>query len=128
MFTLLKVTDVKSGAPAPAACSVGLPMKKSGGREVWGEIGDRWGCDAAIASTRAGSRALVCSVNSTDAKGQDMNEVAQNIMVAACGGPQCCDGLNELACGAGRRPTARCGQQAPSRSPARAIDCHGSET
>ncbi|MDQ0960685.1 D-alanyl-D-alanine carboxypeptidase [Streptomyces sp. B4I13] len=85
MLTLPKVADFKSGAPA--AYSVGLSMKKLGGREVWGKTGGRWGYNTAIASTRDGSRTLVYSVNSTDAKGQDMNEVAQNIMVAAYGRP-----------------------------------------
>ncbi|WP_037682952.1 serine hydrolase [Streptomyces griseus] len=85
MFTLPKVTDFKSGDPA--AYSVGLSMKKLGGREVWGKTGGRWGYNAAIASTRDGSRTLVYSVNSTDAKGQDMNKVALNIMVAAYGRP-----------------------------------------
>jgi len=85
MFTLPKVPDVKSGAPA--AYSIGLSMKKLGGREVWGKTGGRWGYNTAIAATRDGSRTLVYSVNSTDAKGQDMNEVAMNIMVAAYGRP-----------------------------------------
>ncbi|MPY40527.1 beta-lactamase family protein, partial [Streptomyces phyllanthi] len=85
MFTLPKVTDFRSGDPA--AYSVGLSMKKLGGREVWGKTGGRWGYNAAIASTRDGSRTLVYSVNSTDAKGQDMNEVAMNILVAAYGRP-----------------------------------------
>ncbi|WP_030245275.1 serine hydrolase domain-containing protein [Streptomyces sp. NRRL S-455] len=85
MFTLPEVTDFKSGEPA--AYSVGLSMKVLGGREVWGKTGGRWGYNAAIASTRNGSRTLVYSVNSTDAKGQDMNKVAENIMVAAYGMP-----------------------------------------
>ena len=85
MFTLPQVTDVKNGKPA--AYSVGLSMKVLGGREVWGKTGGRWGYNAAIASTRDGSRTLVYSVNSTDAKGQDMNRVAENIMVAVYGRP-----------------------------------------
>ncbi|MFG2869965.1 serine hydrolase domain-containing protein [Streptomyces sp. NPDC048338] len=85
MFTLPKVADARTGAPA--AYSVGLSMKKLGGREVWGKTGGRWGYNAAIASTRDGSRTLVYSVNSTDAKGQDMNRVALNLMVAAFGPP-----------------------------------------
>ncbi len=85
MFTLPEVTDFKSGEPA--AYSAGLSMKVLGGREVWGKTGGRWGYNAAIASTRNGSRTLVYSVNSTDAKGQDMNKVAENIMVAAYGMP-----------------------------------------
>ncbi|MGI5427265.1 serine hydrolase domain-containing protein [Streptomyces sp. CA-179760] len=87
MFTLPKVTDFKTGEPA--AYASGLSMKVLGGREVWGKTGGRWGYNAAIAGTREGSRSrtLVYSVNSTDAKGQDMNKVAQNIMVATYGRP-----------------------------------------
>ncbi|MEU4486101.1 serine hydrolase domain-containing protein [Streptomyces purpurascens] len=85
MFTLPKVTDSKTGKPA--AYSVGLSMKVLGGREVWGKTGGRWGYNAAIAGTRGGSRTLVYSVNSTDAKGQDMNKVAETIMVATYGRP-----------------------------------------
>ncbi|GHE39284.1 hypothetical protein GCM10017771_58000 [Streptomyces capitiformicae] len=83
MFTLPQVTDFKTGAPA--AYSVGLSMKKLGGREVWGKTGGRWGYTTVIASTRDGSRTLVYSVNATDAKGQDMNKVAQSVMVATYG-------------------------------------------
>ncbi|MFJ2925285.1 serine hydrolase domain-containing protein [Streptomyces massasporeus] len=85
MFTLPEVTDFRTGKPA--AYSVGLSMKVLGGREVWGKTGGRWGYNAAIASTRDGSRTLVYSVNSTDAKGQDMNRTAENIMVAVYGRP-----------------------------------------
>ncbi|MEU9864786.1 serine hydrolase domain-containing protein [Streptomyces sp. NPDC047971] len=85
MFTLPKVPDFKSGAPA--AFSVGLSMKRLGGREVWGKTGGRWGYNAAISSTRHGERTLVYSVNSTDAKGQDTNKVARALMVAAYGAP-----------------------------------------
>ncbi|MFF5974728.1 serine hydrolase domain-containing protein [Streptomyces sp. NPDC012769] len=85
MFTLPKAVDFKSGGPA--AYSVGLSMKKLGGREVWGKTGGRWGYNAAIASTRHGERTLVYSVNSTDAKGQDMNKVALGIMLATYGLP-----------------------------------------
>ncbi|MFJ8716676.1 serine hydrolase domain-containing protein [Streptomyces violaceus] len=85
MFALPKVADFKTGKPA--AYSVGLSMKVLGGREVWGKTGGRWGYNAAIAATRNGSRTLVYSVNATDAKGPDMNAVAQNIMVAAYGMP-----------------------------------------
>ncbi|MDG9712251.1 serine hydrolase domain-containing protein [Streptomyces sp. DH10] len=85
MFTLPEVTDFRTGKPA--AYSIGLSMKELGGREVWGKTGGRWGYNTAIASTRDGARTLVYSVNSTDAKGQDMNKVAENIMVAVYGRP-----------------------------------------
>ncbi|NML54995.1 beta-lactamase family protein [Streptomyces sp. R302] len=85
MFTLPEVTDFGSGAPA--AYSVGLSMKRLGGREVWGKTGGRWGYNAAIASTRRGERTLVYSVNSTDAKGQEMNRTALELMLATYGLP-----------------------------------------
>jgi D-alanyl-D-alanine carboxypeptidase len=85
MFTLPEVADFRTGKPA--AYSIGLSMKVLGGREVWGKTGGRWGYNAAIASTRDGSRTLVYSVNSTDAKGQGMNKVAEHIMVAVYGRP-----------------------------------------
>ncbi|MFF9194808.1 serine hydrolase domain-containing protein [Streptomyces sp. NPDC014779] len=85
MFTLPKVTDFGSGAPA--AYAVGLSMKKLGGREVWGKTGGRWGSNAAIASTRHGERTLVYGVHSTDAKGRDMNRVAMDLMLATYGPP-----------------------------------------
>ncbi|MFJ7989488.1 serine hydrolase domain-containing protein [Streptomyces sp. NPDC096351] len=85
MFTLPRVADLRSGDPA--AYSAGLSMKRLGGREVWGKTGGRWGYNAAVASTRDGARTLVYSVNSTDAKGQDMNPTALNLMVAAYGLP-----------------------------------------
>ncbi|MEU3477820.1 serine hydrolase domain-containing protein [Streptomyces sp. NPDC033754] len=85
MFTLPKVPDLKSGDPA--AYAAGLSMKRLGGREVWGKTGGRWGYNSAIASTRDGARTLVYSVNSTDAKGQDMNPTALGLMVAAYGLP-----------------------------------------
>ncbi|MGA5894760.1 serine hydrolase domain-containing protein [Streptomyces venetus] len=85
MFTLPEVADFRTGKPA--AYSVGLSMKVLGGREVWGKTGGRWGYNAAVAATRDGSRTLVYSVNATDAKGQDMNKVAESLMVAAFGRP-----------------------------------------
>lgn len=85
MFTLPKVEDFTTGDPA--AFSAGLSMKKLGGREVWGKTGGRWGYNTAIASTRHGERTLVYSVNSTDAKGQDMNRVALGLMLTTFGLP-----------------------------------------
>ncbi|MFJ4872429.1 serine hydrolase domain-containing protein [Streptomyces sp. NPDC088757] len=85
MFTLPKVTDLRTGDPA--AFSAGLSVKRLGGREVWGKTGGRWGYNAAISSTRDGSRTLVYGVNSTDAKGQDTNPTVLKLMVAAYGLP-----------------------------------------
>lgn len=85
MFTLPQVADHETGDPA--AYSVGLSVKRLGGREVWGKTGGRWGYNAAVSATRDGSRTLVYGVNSTDAKGEGMNEVAQALMVAAYGQP-----------------------------------------
>jgi D-alanyl-D-alanine carboxypeptidase len=85
MFTVPEVADFTTGKPAEFAS--GLARKVLGGREVWGKTGGRWGYNTAIASTRDGSRTLVYSVNSTDAKGKDVSKVAMNVMVAAYGLP-----------------------------------------
>ncbi|MFK0117496.1 serine hydrolase domain-containing protein [Streptomyces sp. NPDC090994] len=85
MFTLPEVADHETGDPA--AYSVGLSMKRLGGREVWGKTGGRWGYNAAVSATRDGSRTLVYGVHSTDAKGEGMNQVAEALMVAAYGRP-----------------------------------------
>ncbi|MFE7774817.1 serine hydrolase domain-containing protein [Streptomyces sp. NPDC057445] len=87
MFTLPGKDVRDHGTGGPASYSVGLSVKKLGGREVWGKTGGRWGYNAAIAATRDLSRTLVFSVNSTDAKGQDVNAVAMNVVVAAFGEP-----------------------------------------
>ncbi|MET9345096.1 serine hydrolase domain-containing protein [Streptomyces termitum] len=85
MFTLPAVADLSTGEPA--AYSAGLSMKRLGGREVWGKTGGRWGYNAAIASTRDGSRTLVYSVNATDAKGQGTNPTVLRLMLATFGTP-----------------------------------------
>ncbi|WP_329462753.1 serine hydrolase domain-containing protein [Streptomyces sp. NBC_01431] len=91
MFTLPgpSVRDVKTGKPA--AYSVGLSTMRLGGHEVWGKTGGRWGYNTVIAATLspAGTltRTLVYSVNSTDAKGSDMNPTAMHVMTATFGTP-----------------------------------------
>ena len=73
----------------PAAYSVGLSTMRLGGRDVWGKTGGRYGYNTAIGATLSASgaptRTLVYSVNSTDAKGADMNPTAMKIMTAAFG-------------------------------------------
>ncbi len=68
-----------------AAYSAGLTSWKPGGRQVWGKKGGRRGCNAGIDGTRDRSRVLVCSVHSTDAKGQDRNPVVTDLVQAAFG-------------------------------------------
>lgn len=87
MFTLPGASVREYGTGAPAAYSAGLSVMTLGGREVWGKTGGRWGYNALVAATRDLSTTLVCSVNATDAKGQDMNATAMNIVVAAFGAP-----------------------------------------
>ncbi|MFE6976865.1 serine hydrolase domain-containing protein [Streptomyces sp. NPDC057682] len=87
MFTLPGEEVREYGTGAPAAHSAGLSMMRLGGHEVWGKTGGRWGYNTAIAATRDLSRTLVYSVNATDAKGQDMNTTAMNVVVAALGAP-----------------------------------------
>ncbi|MFI6860948.1 serine hydrolase domain-containing protein [Streptomyces sp. NPDC050421] len=87
MFTLPDASVREYGTGRPAAFSAGLSVMMLGGREVWGKTGGRWGYNTAIAATRDLSRTLVYGVNSTDAKGQDMNSTALDIVVAAFGAP-----------------------------------------
>ncbi|MGX1884841.1 serine hydrolase domain-containing protein [Streptomyces sp. NPDC055287] len=79
MFTLPRLEE------GEAAYSVGLTSWKLGGRQVWGKTGGRWGYNAGIGGTRDLTRTLVYSVNSTDAKGQDRNEVVLGLVQAAFG-------------------------------------------
>ncbi|WP_438291403.1 serine hydrolase domain-containing protein [Streptomyces sp. HUAS TT7] len=91
MFTLpdASVRDMKTGRPA--AYSAGLSTMRLGGHDVWGKTGGRWGYNTVIAATMsptgALSRTLVYSVNSTDAKGSDMNPTAMHVMIATFGTP-----------------------------------------
>ncbi|MFJ2827068.1 serine hydrolase domain-containing protein [Streptomyces sp. NPDC087263] len=66
-----------------ATMSAGLERYVAGdGTELWLKSGGRWGYTTIIAATRDLSRTLVYSVNSTDAKGQGMNPVAERIVRA----------------------------------------------
>ncbi|MFJ8014736.1 serine hydrolase domain-containing protein [Streptomyces sp. NPDC096339] len=82
MFTVPAVADFVTGAPADLTAGMkrfALPD----GTVAWGKTGGRYGYNTAIGGTRDLSRTLVYSVNSTDAKGQDMNKVALGIVMAA---------------------------------------------
>ncbi|MFD6873119.1 MULTISPECIES: serine hydrolase domain-containing protein [unclassified Streptomyces] len=82
MFTVPAVTDFETGRPAELTAG----MKRfvlPGGKEAWGKTGGRHGYNTVIGGTRDLSRTLVYSVNSTDAKGRNMNKVAEAIVYAA---------------------------------------------
>ncbi|MEB8337599.1 serine hydrolase domain-containing protein, partial [Streptomyces endophyticus] len=66
-----------------ATMSAGLQRIEIGGHVYWGKSGARYGYSTGIAATRDLSRTAVYSVNSTDAKGEEMNPVAQRISMAA---------------------------------------------
>ncbi|MET9383069.1 serine hydrolase domain-containing protein [Streptomyces sp. NPDC002928] len=66
-----------------ATYSAGLQRFEFEGKVYWLKTGGRYGYNAVIAGTRDLSRTLVYSVNSTDAKSEDMNPVAQRIAMAA---------------------------------------------
>lgn len=87
MFTLPDRCVHMYGSGDPAQYSAGLSVMTLGGREVWGKTGGRYGYNTAIAATRDLSRTLVYSVNSTDAKGEELNPTALNIIIAAYGAP-----------------------------------------
>lgn len=66
-----------------ATYSAGLQRFVYEGKVYWLKSGGRYGYNALIAATRNLDRTLVYSVNSTDAKGEDMNPVARRIAMAA---------------------------------------------
>ncbi|WJV45868.1 serine hydrolase domain-containing protein [Streptomyces flavofungini] len=67
-----------------ATMSAGLTRYEApDGRVVWLKTGGRHGYNSILAATRNLDTVLVYSVNSTDAKGQDMNPVAERIIKAA---------------------------------------------
>ncbi|MEU9436716.1 serine hydrolase domain-containing protein [Streptomyces sp. NPDC048252] len=66
-----------------ATYSAGLQRFEYEGKVYWLKSGGRYGYNALIAGTRNLGRTLVYSVNSTDAKGEGMNPVAQRIAMAA---------------------------------------------
>ncbi|MFD3325975.1 serine hydrolase domain-containing protein [Streptomyces sp. NPDC058701] len=85
MFTVPGVTDFVTGAAADQTAGLkrfALP----GGTVAWGKTGGRYGYNTVIGGTRDLSRTVVYSVNSTDAKGRDMNPVALGIVMAAFAG------------------------------------------
>ncbi|WP_435221465.1 serine hydrolase domain-containing protein [Streptomyces sp. Tue6028] len=71
-----------------ADMSAGLQRFEYGGTVYWLKSGARYGYSTAVAATRDLSRTLVYSVNSTDAKGESMNPVAQRIAMAALRQPE----------------------------------------
>lgn len=80
MFTLPRLAP---GVPE-ATFGAGLQrMKLAEDNVVWLKTGSRYGYSNMIASTEKGSRTLVYSVTATDAKGKDMNPVAERIARAA---------------------------------------------
>lgn len=82
---LKEMFTVPSGIDG-ADMSAGLQRFEYGGQVYWLKSGSRYGYSAVVAATRDLSRTLVYSVNSTDAKGEEMNPVAQRIAMAALKG------------------------------------------
>lgn len=66
-----------------ATMSAGLQRIKIDDHVYWGKSGSRYGYSTGIAATQNLSRTVVYSVNSTDAKGEEMNPVAQRIVMAS---------------------------------------------
>lgn len=82
MFTVPGVKDFVTGKSATLTAGMSRIVLPDG-TVAWGKTGGRHGYNTAIGGTRDLSRTLVYSVNSTDAKGQDMNSVALGIVMAA---------------------------------------------
>ncbi|MFG2297235.1 serine hydrolase domain-containing protein [Streptomyces sp. NPDC048603] len=81
MFTVPQVRDI-SGKEATR--SAGLELKRlPDGTEVWGKGGGRPGYNTGIGGVRDGSRVVVYSVNSLDAKAITPSPVATAVVMAA---------------------------------------------
>ncbi|PJE99342.1 peptidase [Streptomyces carminius] len=61
--------------PGATVAAGGMAPHTVNGREIWGKTGSRPGYQTVVAATRDLSRTLVFSVNSTDAKGDQMGNV-----------------------------------------------------
>ncbi|MFF5705769.1 serine hydrolase domain-containing protein [Streptomyces sp. NPDC012794] len=84
MFTVPDVPDAASETGAHAVQTAGMKeFLLADGTKVYGKTGARHGYSTVIGGTRDLSRTLVYSVNSTDAKGPDMNRVTYGIVGAA---------------------------------------------
>ncbi|WP_329314650.1 MULTISPECIES: serine hydrolase domain-containing protein [unclassified Streptomyces] len=82
MFTVPAVKDFESGEDAVQTAGLKRFVLPDG-TAVYGKTGSRYGYSTVIGGARDLSRTLVYSVNSIDAKGQDMNKVAYGIVMAA---------------------------------------------
>ncbi|WP_169789064.1 serine hydrolase domain-containing protein [Nonomuraea candida] len=82
MFTVPDVTMY--GSCEPAAYTSGMTrMVLPGGIVGYGKTGARWGYSSGVGATRDLSRALVYSVNSTDAKASGQNQRTMGIVLAS---------------------------------------------
>ncbi|MEV0529196.1 serine hydrolase domain-containing protein [Streptomyces sp. NPDC050439] len=80
---MLTLPELAPGVPK-AMFGAGLQrMELDDDTVVWLKTGSRYGYTNMIASTESGSRTLAYSVNATDAKGKDMNPIAERIALAA---------------------------------------------
>ncbi|MFJ8212390.1 serine hydrolase domain-containing protein [Streptomyces sp. NPDC096033] len=82
MFTVPDVPDAETGKHAVQTAGM-KEFVLPDGTKLYGKTGSRYGYSTVIGGTRDLSRTLVYSVNSTDAKGRDMNAVASGIIGAA---------------------------------------------
>ncbi|MCJ1679925.1 beta-lactamase family protein [Streptomyces sp. APSN-46.1] len=82
MFTVPEVKDFVSGKDASLTAGLSRIVLPDG-TVAWGKTGSRHGYNTVMGATRDLSRTLVYSLNSTNAKGQEMNPVALGIIMAA---------------------------------------------
>ncbi|WP_416975547.1 serine hydrolase domain-containing protein [Streptomyces sp. 4F14] len=79
---LEEMFTVPAGIPG-ATFSAGLQRGEIDGKVFWLKTGSRPGYNAIAGATRDLSRTLVYSITATDAKGKDMNAVAERVVRAA---------------------------------------------
>lgn len=82
MFTVPAVKNFADGKAATMTAGMSR-ITLPDGTVLWGKSGGRHGYNTGMGATRDLSRTLVYSVNSTNAKGEDMNPVVMGIVMAA---------------------------------------------
>ncbi|MGY4389239.1 serine hydrolase domain-containing protein [Streptomyces sp. TE12347] len=82
MFTVPAVQTFGKGEAATMSAGMSR-MTLPDGTVLWGKTGGRHGYNTAMGASRDLSRTLVYSVNSTNAKGEELNPVVMGIVMAA---------------------------------------------
>ncbi|CAM5451727.1 serine hydrolase domain-containing protein [Streptomyces abikoensis] len=89
MFTVPQVPQYENGKPAVYGSGLARIQLTKGGPVYWGKTGSRYGYLNGFAATQDGTQSLIYSVNSTDAKGEEITPDSRvgRIIAAGVGTP-----------------------------------------